>query len=92
MENTIQDFFQTFLTISVAGLLIILFLISLYIIWLIKKGVKKAIVEVLTEYGITGYNSDKLNYEIRNSIALGVLSALEQYNNGNTNANNENND
>lgn len=48
-----------------------------FIIWIIKKGVKNAILEVLEDDGI--YK------DLEVSVAQGVLMALEQYNNGNKN-------
>lgn len=46
-----------------------------FIMWMIKKSVKNAIVEVIDE--------DVLFDNIKLSVAEGVLLALEQYNNGN---------
>ena len=43
--------------------------------WMIKKSVKNAIVEVIDE--------DVFYDNIKLSVAEGVLLALEQYNNGN---------
>ena len=63
--------------ICVYGLWVLLFLLIYFafIIWIIKKGVKNAIVEVIDE--------DSLYDNIKYSVAEGVLLALEQYNDGN---------
>lgn len=57
--------------------LLVTFLIVLFIMWMIKKSVKNAIVEVIDE--------DALYDNIKYSVAEGVLLALEQYNNGKQN-------
>lgn len=63
--------------IGTYGLLSILvtFLVVLFIMWMIKKSVKNALVEVIDE--------DAFYDNIKYSVAEGVLLALEQYNNGN---------
>lgn len=65
--------------IGTYGLLSILvtFLVVLFIMWMIKKSVKNALVEVIDE--------DALYDNIKYSVAEGVLLALEQYNNGKQN-------
>lgn len=75
MENNLLEGILSYLiSFGLLGLLIFI-LIIVFIIWIIKKGVKNAIVEVIDE--------DALYENIKLSVAEGVLLALEQYNNGN---------
>ena len=76
MENPLEGILAYLLSFGLLGLLLFVLLI-VFIIWIIKKGVKNAIVEVIDE--------DSLFDNIKLSVAEGVLMALEQYNNGNQN-------
>lgn len=68
------DYEKAFLLGLLIGFLILLIKIA-FITWVIKKGVKNAIVEVVDE--------DALYDNIKFSVAEGVLLALEQYNDKN---------
>ena len=76
MENQLEGILAYLFSFGLLGLLV-LFLVVIFIIWIIKKGVKNAIVEVIDE--------DALYENIKLSVAEGVLMALEQYNNGKQN-------
>ena len=76
MDNPLEGILAYLLSFGLLGLLLFVLLI-VFIIWIIKKGVKNAIVEVIDE--------DALFENIKLSVAEGVLMALEQYNNGNQN-------
>ena len=74
MENPLENILAYLFSFGLLGLLV-LFLVVLFVIWIIKKGVKQAIMEVLDD--------DEIFKDIEVSVAQGVLMALEQYNNGN---------
>ena len=74
MDNPLESILAYLFSFGLLGLLIFIMIIC-FIMWMIKKSVKNAIVEVIDE--------DVLFDNIKLSVAEGVLSALEQYNNGN---------
>ena len=76
MTNPLEGIFAYILSFGLLGLLVFILIIA-FIMWMIKKSVKNAIVEVIDENVF--YDNIKL------SVAEGVLLALEQYNNGNQN-------
>ena len=78
MTNPLEGIFAYILSFGLLGLVILILIIA-FIMWMIKKSVKNAIVEVVDE--------DALFDNIKLSVAEGVLLALEQYNNGNQNRN-----
>ena len=73
MDDVILKVISTYGILS----LLVTFLVVIFIMWMIKKSVKNAIVEVIDE--------DVFYDNIKLSVAEGVLLALEQYNNGNQN-------
>ena len=74
MDNPLESILAYLFSFGLLGLLIFIMIIC-FIMWMIKKSVKNAIVEVIDE--------DVLFDNIKLSVAEGVLLALEQYNNGN---------
>ena len=85
-----EEFFAKYLAVSFVLLLIFIAIIK----WIISSSVKKAMYDVLFDQ--TFYDNlmkantystlNALNNEnMQNTIAMGVLKALEQYNNGKTN-------
>ena len=76
MTNPLEGIIAYILSFGLLGLLVFILIIA-FIMWMIKKSVKNAIVEVIDENVF--YDNIKL------SVAEGVLLALEQYNNGNQN-------
>ena len=88
-----EELFAYLFSFGLLGLLIFI-LIIIFIKWIISSSVKKAMYDVLYEQ--TFYDNlmkantystlNALNNEnMQNTIAMGVLKALEQYNNGKTN-------
>ena len=85
-----EDFFVAYLAISFVLLLVFIAIIK----WIISSSVKSAMYEVL--YDQTFHNNLSrtmtistlnalCNENVQNTVAMGVLKALEQYNNGKTN-------
>ena len=66
-----EDLFKQFLVTYGAWILLIIFIVFSVMIWIIKKGVQNAILEIL--------NQDSLYDNITDSVSQGVLNALEQY-------------
>ena len=76
MDNPLESILAYLFSFGLLGLLIFIMIIC-FIMWMIKKSVKNAIVEVIDE--------DVLFDNIKLSVAEGVLLALEEYNNGKQN-------
>ena len=76
MDNPLESILAYLFSFGLLGLLIFIMIIC-FIMWMIKKSVKNAIVEVIDE--------DVLFDNIKYSVAEGVLLALEEYNNGKQN-------
>ncbi len=74
MVNPLESILTYLFSFGLLGLLIFILIIC-FIMWIIKKSVKNAIVEVVDE--------DAFYDNIKFTVAEGVLLALEQYNNGN---------
>ena len=71
---------ETLIFLYILYLLIAILIFCLIVsfkIWMIKKGVKNALVEIIDE--------DVFYDNIKHSVAEGVLLALEEYNNGKQN-------
>lgn len=69
-----DDYIYVFLFLGLLGILTILLFI-MFLIWIIKKGVKNAIIEIL--------ETDGYLVDLKYTITDGILSALEQYENKN---------
>lgn len=85
-----EDFFAKYLAVSFVLLLVFIAIIK----WIISSSVKKAMYDVLYEQ--TFYNNLShamtistlnalCNENVQNTVAMGTLKALEQYNNGKAN-------